>query len=37
MLADDEDALRRCDVVSRLPVIVAGGVEVVSDELLSAR
>src|ERR1700722_10623281 len=37
MLSDDRDALRWCDVIARLPVVFAGGVEVVSDELLTTR
>jgi len=37
MLPDDGNRLGGSNVVARLPIVFAGGVEVVGDELLAAR
>jgi hypothetical protein len=37
MLADDGNRLSGSDVIARLPVIFAGGVELFRDELLAMR
>ena len=37
MLADDWNGLSRSDVVARLPVVFEGSVEVLFDDLLTAR